>query len=180
MIKDSIDFDYTIKQLTNKLQPNIVNQGEILESEKFNTTFKEIENSLNALYEKTRYLEDSIQYAKIFLDTKVREFNNEMQSTIKELDMLLDNTKQLGYITYNVPFIKNDYHIMDRNKNHILNQIAPLTIKDKHLTLGYTNDITFLFSSLLRKSDSIPYTDTILGAPSNKNSLYLPCLLFYL
>ena len=82
-IKNSIDFSYAINKITSKVEPEIIEQGAILESEKFNKTFKEIEESLNTLYEKTRYLEDAIAYSKVFLDTKVREFNDEMQSTMK-------------------------------------------------------------------------------------------------
>ena len=52
MIKDSIDFDYAIDAITAKIEPEIINQGTILESAKFNKTFEEIEKSLNTLYDK--------------------------------------------------------------------------------------------------------------------------------
>ena len=98
MIKNTIDFDYAIEQITKVSKPKIKEQNNILDSESFNTSFEEIEKTLNTLYEKTRYLEDSIQYAKIFLETKTREFYTEMQSVMKELDSLLDMSKNLSYI----------------------------------------------------------------------------------
>ena len=103
MIKNNTDFDYAISKIINPTDPIIQKQGEILESGKFNMNFTEVEATLNTLYEKTRYLEDSIQYAKTFLETKNREFGNEMQSIMKELESLLDMTKNLAYISYNVP-----------------------------------------------------------------------------
>ena len=100
MIKDSIDFDYAINKITNLTEPEIKYQGEYLESSKLNETFKSIEESLNTLYEKTRYLEDSIQYARVFLDNKIKTFNEEMDSIIKELETTIDMSKNLSYLSY--------------------------------------------------------------------------------
>ena len=114
MLKNSTDFSYAISKITEPIDLNIIPQGKILESDKFNTSFEEMEKTLNTLYEKTRYLEDSIQYAKTFLETKNIEFNNEMQAIIKELESLLDMSKNLAYISYNVPLIENTIAIKDR------------------------------------------------------------------
>lgn len=172
MIKNSIDFDYAIEQITNKKNTDIVLQNDVLDSTRFNHTFDEIEKTLNSLYEKTRYLEDSIQYAKTFLDTKVREFNDEMTSTIKELDALLDMSKNLSYISYNVPFKPNDIYIRDRDN---VNNIRPLMVKDKVLKLGFPNSQTFTPSSVNRVCDSIPYDDNIKTMISDKSykAIYL-------
>ena len=159
MIKNDIDFDYAIKKIIAKTNPKIQEQGEILDSKKFNYTFTQIENTLNTLYEKTRYLEDSIQYAKVFLDTKVREFNNEMQSTMKELESLLDMSKNLSYISYNVPLKANSIPINDRDST--VNGLSPLIVKENALTLGYKSSKTFEPSSVDRKCDSIPYDDNL-------------------
>ena len=43
MIKNNTDFDYAISKIINPTDPNIVKQGEILESSKFNMNFTEIE-----------------------------------------------------------------------------------------------------------------------------------------
>ena len=39
LIKNSIDFSYAIDKITSATDPNIIQQGSILESDKFNTTF---------------------------------------------------------------------------------------------------------------------------------------------
>ena len=157
MIKNNTDFDYAISKIINPTDPIIQKQGEILESGKFNMNFTEVEATLNTLYEKTRYLEDSIQYAKTFLETKNREFGNEMQSIMKELESLLDMTKNLAYISYNVPLKQNSIVINDRDTT--FNNISPLILKDDVLTLGYSKSESHSISSIDRISNSIPYDD---------------------
>ena len=166
-IKNSIDFSYAINKITSKVEPEIIEQGAILESEKFNKTFKEIEESLNTLYEKTRYLEDAIAYSRVFLDTKIREFNEEMQSTMRELDSLLDMSKNLSYISYNVPI--KDSHIDDKEN------IQPLIIKDKALMLGYKQDTSIEYSSMVRQCESIPYDENLSTVKTDKyyKAIYL-------
>ena len=132
MIKDSIDFDNAINNIITKTKTNIILQNNILESEKLNMTFTEIEKSLNTLYEKTRFIEDAIEYATTFLNTKVKEFNDEMYSVMKEIEEDVDSSKKLAYITYNVPLKANNISIKDKNNNNL----QPLILKDKVLTLG--------------------------------------------
>ena len=167
LIKNSIDFSYSIDKITSPVTPNIVQQGEILESDKINITFKEVEETLNTLYEKTRYLEDSIQYAKTFLETKNREFNEEMQSVIKELESLLDMSKNLAYISYNVPLKPNSIYINDRDST--FNNLSPLLLKDKALTLNYSVDTSHDFSSIQRIANSVPYDDNLSTVKTDKN-----------
>jgi hypothetical protein len=159
MIKDSIDFDYAINKITSLTEPEIKYQGEYLESSKLNETFKSIEESLNTLYEKTRYLEDSIQYARVFLDNKIKTFNEEMDSIIKELETTVDMSKNLSYLSYNVPLKQNDSVIDDRVKSQ--DKLSPLILKDKKLTLGYEYELDVNYSSVYTKSDSIPFNDTL-------------------
>lgn len=167
MIKDSIDFDYAIDKITTMVEPNIKYQGEFLDSEKMNTTFKSIEENLNTLYEKTRYLEDSIQYARVFLDNKVRAFNEEMNAIIKELESTIDMSKNLSYISYNVPFKQHETVIDDRVINQ--DKLSPLLLKDNKLTLGYEYELDLNYSSVYTKGDSIPFNDTIESTVSTKS-----------
>lgn len=166
MIKDSIDFDYAIDKITTMIEPDIKFQEEFLDSEKMNTTFKSIEENLNTLYEKTRYLEDSIQYAKVFLDNKIKAFNEEMDSIIKELESTVDLSKNLSYISYNVPLKQNDVVIDDRVINQ--DKLNPLLLKDNKLTLGYEYDLDINYSSVYTKGDSIPFNDTIENTVATK------------
>ena len=166
MIKDSIDFEYAINKMTTYIEPTIKLQGEYLNSERMNETFKSIEENLNTLYEKTRFLEDSIQYTKFFLDSKIKSFNEEMESITQELESTLDMTKNLSYVSYNVPLKQNELDINDRAES--LGKISPLISKDKKLTIGYDSNIDIDISSVYTISDSVAFSDTIESTPSTK------------
>lgn len=159
MIKDSIDFDHAINKLTTMLEAKMQYQELYLDSNKMNTTFQEIESTLNGLYEKTRYLEDAIQYARVFLDTKIKDFNEEMDAVIKELEGTLNMSKNLAYLSYNVPLKQNDTYQNDRDANQ--DKLSPLILKDKVLTLGYEQDNDIPYSSVYTVNDSIAYDSTI-------------------
>lgn len=156
VIKDGIDFDYAISQITKKVSPEILEQSKIMESDKLNKTFKEIETTLNTLYEKTRYIEDAIEYAQVFLDTKVREFDAEMTAIIKEIEDVSDITKNAAYVSYNVPLKENLIPIDDNGES-----IVPLKSRDNKLTLGESDEVTWDFSTILRQSDSVPFDDNL-------------------
>lgn len=155
-IKDGIDFDYAINQITKKVAPEILEQSKIMESDKLNKTFKEIETTLNTLYEKTRYIEDAIEYAQVFLDTKVREFDAEMTAVIKEIEDVSDITKNAAYVSYNVPLKENLIPIDDNGES-----IVPLKNRNNKLTLGESDEVTWDFSTILRQSDSVPFDDNL-------------------
>lgn len=81
---------------------NVKKQDKILDSKNYNDTFKSIEDSLNLLYEKTRTIQNTIDYANSFI-------RNEIDQTIIECKSLLDNIennrdimKNSAYINYNV------------------------------------------------------------------------------
>ena len=88
MLKDKTDFDYNMSELKKDLNINITLQDDVMESEKMNTSLKSIENNLNVLYEKTRYLEDAIDYAKTFLTMKIDNYINDINSSIKSIEDL--------------------------------------------------------------------------------------------
>lgn len=159
MIKDNIDFEYTINQLINYVEPEESYQREFLDSDKMNHAFEEIEKALNTLYEKTRYLEDAIQYARVFLDAKTKEFNDEMSSVIKELEKTLDMSKNLSYLSYNVALKNNNRAINDRFVGS--DKISPLIVKDNVLTMGYEYDTEIAFSDKYTVSDSISFDNNL-------------------
>lgn len=173
MIKDNVDFNYAIDKITSKTKPQLYTQETILDSDKMNLTFKEIENALNTLYEKTRYIEDSIAYAKVFLDTKIQDFNEDMNSIIRELETDIDMSKNLSYISYNVP-LKENLALLD-NRSKDLEKLKPLILKDESLTLDYLNNNDIDFTSIKRISDSVPFEDTLNKTASTKNykAIYL-------
>ena len=169
-IKDSIDFDYAIKQITKELRPEIIYQDKIMESGKLNRTFSEIETSLNTLYEKTRYVEDAIEYAKIFLDTKIRDFDAEITSIMEEIEDVTDITKNSAYYTYNVPLKENILKIKHSNET-----LMPLINQNKSLVLSAEEETIYDFTSLLKQTDSIAFDDNVKKAPFDKKyySIYL-------
>ena len=118
MLKDSIDFDYNLKQINQKVDSDIKLQDKILDSKKMNDTFTTIENNLNLLYEKTRYLEDAIEYAKTFAEVKIGEYNTEINGMIKTIDDISNISRNMGYVQYEVPFVEGVIDIPDRNKNY--------------------------------------------------------------
>lgn len=158
MIKDTIDFDYAINQIGKNIEPTIYLQSNILNSDYINQSFESIEKTLNTLYEKTRYLEDTIAYTKEFLETRINYFNNEIDSILHEIENTADSAKNLSYISYNVPFVQNTKAITDRDG---LSNIVPLTIRNGCLTLDYIIDRNQDFSLWSRQSDHIPYKDNL-------------------
>ena len=158
MIKDTIDFDYAISQIAKGSETTVYLQPEVLNSEYINESFKQIETTLNTLYEKTRYLEDVIAYTKEFLETRITQFNSEIDSVLHEIENVADSSKNLSYISYNVPFIKNTSAILDRDG---LTNLYPLTIKNNNLTLDYIIDKNQNYSMWSKISDSVPYKDNI-------------------
>ena len=166
MINDTIDFDYAISKILHGTETNIYLQPEILKSDYINESFKQVENTLNTLYEKTRYLEDSIAYTKQFLETRISYFNNEINAVLHEIENVADSAKNLSYISYNVPFIECKKSIYDRDG---ITSIQPLVIRDNNLTLDYLTNETQQFSHLSRICDSIPYKDNMTIVNQFKN-----------
>lgn len=158
MINDNIDFDYSISKILQGTNTDIYLQSNVLNSDYMNKSFEQIEKTLNTLYEKTRYLEDAILYTKEFLETKINYFNDEINSVLHEIENIADSSKDLAYISYDVPFINNTEIIADRDGRKLM----PLTIKDNsYLVLSYSKDQNVIFNSCDRISDSIPYKDNL-------------------
>ena len=98
MIKDSIDFDYAYEQVKRELGNDIFIQGDVLESESFNTTLNTIENNLNTLYENCRNLENMISYCKTFLSFKIKQYTKEMDAVLNMIEDVRDINKNMSYI----------------------------------------------------------------------------------
>lgn len=172
MLKDKTDFDYNMSELKKDLNINITLQDDVMESEKMNTSLKSIENNLNVLYEKTRYLEDAIDYAKTFLTMKIDNYINDINSSIKSIEDLSTVDKNLGYIDYNVPFIENTTEEKDRNKNY---KITPCSIKNNVLTLSNRIKDTYNYSSITYKCEQVPHYNNLstISTDSFYRSIYL-------
>ena len=172
MLKNSTDFDYNLSEIQKDLNINIILQDDIMESDKMNTSLKSIQDNLNTLYEKTRYLEDAIDYAKTFLTIKIDNYINDINSSIKSIEDLSMIDKNLGYIDYNVPFIENAVETRDRNKNYKVN---PCSIRNDVLTLSNRIKDTYDYSSIGFKCEQVPHYNnlTALQTDGFYRSIYL-------
>ena len=141
MLKDSIDFDYNLKQIKQEIDSDIQLQDEVMDSEKMNNTFSTIESNLNSLYEKTRYLEDAIEYAKTFTEVKINEYTAEINSMIKSISDISNISRNMGYVQYEVPFTENVVDIPDRNKNY---KIKPCKVRESTTSNNDKYDIITL------------------------------------
>lgn len=173
MIKDNIDFEYSIEQLNKDLDLNIFMQEEILDSDKINTTFTSIEKNLNTLYEKTRHLENAIEYIKTFLSIKIDEYSNNLNSIINSINDIKKSSKNMGYIEYSVPFVQNVFSIQDRNKNYkveptLLKETTIDDLKTSILLLNSRANVNYKYNSLSRKCEQIPYDENLNDLISDK------------
>lgn len=180
MLKDSIDFDYNINKLKEELDLQIQLQDDLLDSEKFNATLESIEKNLNTLYEKTRYLEDAMDYIKMFLGIKIDEYSNNLNSIINNIEDIKKSTKNMGYIEYSVPFIENTFSIVDRNKNYkvepcLLKESLIKDIKSKLIILNNRVNTSYKYNSLLKKCQQVAYDNNLNDLISGKEykSIYI-------
>ena len=116
-INDYTNFDYNIEQLVKPIDLNIKRQYEVMSSENFNSSLQSIEKNLDILYEKTRYLEDAIDYTRTFLDQKITAFETRIASTINSVKDINAVNKNMAYLELPVPFQQNVTDSTDRNKD---------------------------------------------------------------
>ena len=154
------NFDYNVEQLTKPIDLNITRQEEIMNSEDFNNSLLSIQNNLDILYEKTRYLESSIDYTKTFLDQKIKTFDDRMASIIKSVEDIKSINKNMSYLEFPVPFQRNTVDTTDRNKDY---KVEPCDLNDnsKVLTLSAHANQTYKFTSINRTSEKMPYDSNI-------------------
>ena len=181
MLKDSIDFDYNLKQIEEKIDTEIKLQDKIMDSEKMNDAFSTIESNLNTLYEKTRYLEDAIEYAKTFAEIKINEYTTDINGAIKSINDISNISRNMGYIQYEIPFRENVIDIPDRNKNYKIKPCkkCETTMFDNKkydiLTLNNYVDQTYSFNSIISKCDQVPFDSNLkeFNGSNKYNVLYL-------
>lgn len=159
-IKDYTNFDYNIDQLTKPIDLNIKKQGRVLDSDKFNTSLLSIQKNLDILYEKTRYLEDSIDYAKSFLDQKLNTFSNRINTIISSVEDISNINKNMSYLDYAIPFKENATPSHDRDRNYKVNPCS-INGSDKVLTLSNNVSQTYTITSINRVCEQVPYDSNI-------------------
>ena len=159
-INDYTSFDYNIEQLTKPIDLQIKKQGKVLESEKFNSSLVSIQKNLDILYEKTRYLEDSIDYARTFLDQKITTFSNRINTIISSVEDIYNINNNMSYLDYAVAFKENNVDSTDREPNY---RVKPCSINgtDKVLTLSNNVSQAYKINSINRLCQQVPYDSNL-------------------
>lgn len=159
-IKDYTNFDYNIDQLTKPIDLDIRKQERILDSEKFNTSLLSIQKNLDTLYEKTRYLEDNIDYARTFLNQKINSFSDRINTIITSVSDISNINNNLSYLDYAIPFKQNTVDTTDRVKDY---KVKPCSISgpDKVLTLSNSVNKGYNVTSVTRVCQQVPYDSNI-------------------
>lgn len=81
---------------------NVKEQSKALDSSKHNDTFQTIEDSLNLLYEKTRTMQNTIDYANSFIKNEIDKTITECKTLLSNIENNRDIMKDSAYINYNV------------------------------------------------------------------------------
>ena len=163
MLKDTVDFEYAINKVKEDINLDITLQDKILDSKKMNDSFQSIEDSLNKLYENTRFLEDAINYCKTFLSVKIDDYTSDIKATLKSIEDIRDINKNMAYMEYPISFKDNKNIINDRDGSSIYSSI----IKNDKLILGNKSELNIEYKDCTRKSDSIPYDENISEIKTN-------------
>ena len=157
MDKTKIDFNYCLEQIKREINTEYKPQDIYLDSNYMNEVFSNIENSLNTLYENTRYLEDAISYCDAFLNLKINEYEQDITQTLKAIEDIRDINRNNAYIEYLCNF-KDDLSVKkDRNNEVISNALY----KEGALTLGIKRDTPITYSNVSKKSVFVPYYNNI-------------------
>ena len=169
-IKDYNNFDYNIEQLEKPINLNITRQGNVMNSDNFNSSLQSIQDNLDILYEKTRYLEDSIDYARTFLDQKIEAYSKRINTIISSIEDISAINKNMSYLDFVVPFQENVVDHKDRNKNY---KVKPCMISgnDKVLTLSNNAQEEYEITSISRSCTQVSY-DSNLDEFSKGNNNY--------
>ena len=157
MDKTNIDFKYSIEQIKREIPSISFPQDKILDSNKMNATFKNMEDSLNTLYENTRYLEDAIDYCHAFLNLRIEEYSQDIKSTLKSIEDIRDINKNASYLEYAIPFRDDASIKKDRD-----NSIIPTVInKNDYLMLGIKNEKNIEWADMAKKSAYVHYKSNL-------------------
>ena len=163
---EQTNFDYNIQQINKPIDLVIKRQDVVMNSDNFNSSLKSIEKNLDILYEKTRYLEDSIDYTRVFLNQKIAIFEQRMDAILNNIKDIGAIDRNMSYLEYPVTFQQNVVDSTDRDKDY---RVEPCLLHDssKVLTLSAHEAYVQKMSSINRTSEYMPYDsnleDLILG-----------------
>lgn len=108
--------------------------SDTMDSASANTTWQQIEAELNALYEKTRLLEDIRDYAKAYITQQITEKRNKIADRLKVIESAADDFADKSHITHSVPFYGNSQIVYDRDGS----AVTPMDDVNGKLEVGGT------------------------------------------
>lgn len=116
-----------------KFGEEVPEQSRILDSNRMNTAFRNMEIVLNSLYEKARALEDATSYTKSFLLEEIVSRRKKIENRIEEIEKSRDALKEESFRAEIVHLHKRaEKTLRDRDGS----SIPPCGLKDKKLTLS--------------------------------------------
>lgn len=120
-MENKFDFNKNLEFLINTTvdTSKAVEQDKILNSKNYNDTFQMIEDSLNLLYEKTRTIQNLIDYSNSFIKNEIDETITECKSLLDNIENNRDLMKDSAYINYNVKLQSIFDTYADRNNSPI-------------------------------------------------------------
>lgn len=158
-----IDFDYCLDQIKKQINTDYISQDIYLKSDDMNKVFTNIENSLNRLYENTRYLEDAITYCDAFLNNRISEYEQEITQTLKSIEDIRDKNKNSAYMEYLCNF-KDDMSVKKDRNDEV---ISSTLYKEGALCLGMKMKTDIEYSDVSRRSSFVPYYNNIKDIKNN-------------
>lgn len=120
-MENKFDFNKNLEFLIDTVidTSKITDQNKVLSSVDYNKTFLCIEDSLNLLYEKTRTIQNIIDYSNIFIKNEIDETVIECKTLLDSIENNRDLIKDSAYINYNVKLQSIFDTYSDRNNSPI-------------------------------------------------------------
>lgn len=120
-MKNKFDFDKNLEFLINtKVDTSKAKeQDKILKSDDYNNTFQMVEDSLNLLYEKTRTIQNLIDYSNSFIRSEIDNTISDCKTLLSNIENNRDLIKDSAYINYNVKLQSIFDTYADRNNSPI-------------------------------------------------------------
>lgn len=169
---------------------NVQEQDKVLDSDKYNNTFKAIEDSLNLLYEKTRTIQNVIDYANSFIKNEIDETITECKTLLSNIENNRDVMKDSAYINYNVKLQSIFDTYSDRDNTPIKgvemhngvitlnNNVVEDVILD-NITLESANDNYNVFNTLDEISTDKNYRTMYMFDRTQKDSIKETIILHF-
>lgn len=118
MILTPNDFDSTIESLMEEKAPLQLSIGADMNSSGFNNIFSQIEDELDALYERTRLVEDLSNYCRSFLKKEIENEKNKLTERLRIIEQSVDSFQDTSFVAFDPKFHITD-SITDRDGNDI-------------------------------------------------------------